>query len=492
MIFRSKSNDSRLTATLENISTSVMIADNDLNIVYLNKSLATFLQDAERDIKKDLPNFNVATLIGTNIDVFHKNPAHQRGMLAQLTAPFKTSIQVGGRTFDLVASPIKDSSGKRIGTFVEWLDAAIRLQNLASNAMSAAISRAQAIIEFNTDGTILTANENFLNALGYSLPEIQGKHHRMFVETAYANSAEYTRFWDDLRAGKFQADEYKRIKKDGKPIWIQASYNPVFDEKGKIIKVVKYASDVTAAVIKRMEFEKIVSFVNTSLEQMGSDLGTSTQSAAAASTQTSSTVQTVAAAAEELDASIKEISRSVNMSQTAVNEAIEQSTKAEQATSALANASTAMGSIVDLIQDIASQINLLSLNATIESARAGEAGKGFAVVANEVKNLASQAKDATDKISEEINNMQGISQQVVASLNTIRESINSVMGSVTTVASAIEEQSTVTADISSNMQMAAQSTENIDRNIREIVVVSDNSKKTANDIKDKLSALAAA
>ncbi len=403
-------------------------------------------------------------------------------------------IAKGGKEIWIQATynPVIDDAGRVLKVIKFATDTtAEKLKNADYQGKLAAIDKAQAVIEFNLDGTIITANQNFLSTLGYTLPEIQGQHHRMFCESSYTSSPDYTRFWDDLRAGRFQAGEYRRVGKGGKEVWIQASYNPIFDMNGKPFKVVKFASDVTAAVNKRHEFEQIVRFVNESLDQIGQALETSTQSAAVASNQTTSTVQTVASATEELNSSIKEISRSVNLSQSAVTQALEQSNQADKATEALANAANAMTGIVNLIQDIASQINLLSLNATIESARAGEAGKGFAVVANEVKNLASQAKDATDKISEEIGNMQTVSNQVIGSLQTIRESIGSVMNSVTTVASAIEEQTAVTSDISSNMQMAAQSTESINRNIGDIIGVSDSSKKTAGEIREKLTVLAA-
>lgn len=403
-------------------------------------------------------------------------------------------VAKGGREIWIQATynPILDEQGKVLKVVKFATDiTAEKLKNAEYEGRIQAISKAQAVIEFNLDGTIITANENFLGAVGYDLSEIRGRHHSMFVERGYGESDEYRRFWEDLRQGRFQAAEYKRYGKGGKEIWIQASYNPILDMSGKPFKVVKFASDVTAAVHKRQEFEKIVRYVNESLENTGQALQSSTQSAAAASTQTTSVVQTVASAAEELSSSIQEISRSINRSQSAVEDAMSQSNGADKATASLVSAADAMTSIVGIIQDITSQINLLALNATIESARAGEAGKGFAVVANEVKNLAGQARDAADKITEEINNMQGISGQVAGAMRTIRDSIGSILTNVNEVAAAIEQQSAVTSDISSNMQLAAQSTESINESINQVVSVAHDSKKTAGDIKEKLSVLAA-
>jgi len=123
----------------------------------------------------------------------------------------------------------------------------------ASLAQVEAISKSQAVIEFNLDGTIVTANENFLKTLGYSLSEIQGKHHSMFVEPAMRDSAAYREFWASLNRGQYQAAEYKRIGKGGKEVWIQASYNPMLDRNGKVSKVIKFATDITAEKLANME-----------------------------------------------------------------------------------------------------------------------------------------------------------------------------------------------------------------------------------------------
>lgn len=130
--------------------------------------------------------------------------------------------------------------------------------------MLAALDRSQAVIEFSLDGTVLNANENFCSAVGYSLEEIRGKHHSMFVDEAYRQSPEYQTFWNDLRQGKFQAAKYKRFGKGGREIWIQASYNPIVDASGKPFGVVKFATDVTEAENER----KIVFSIGAGLKQV--------------------------------------------------------------------------------------------------------------------------------------------------------------------------------------------------------------------------------
>jgi methyl-accepting chemotaxis protein len=338
-------------------------------------------------------------------------------------------IGKGGKEVWILASynPILDEKGKpfKVVKFAtDVTEQKLRTADLAGQI--AAIGKSQAVIEFNMDGSILTTNENFLNALGYSLREIQGKHHSMFVDAADRDSAAYREFWANLNAGKYQAGEFKRIGKGGREVWIQASYNPILDLNGKPFKVVKYAADTTTQVIARKRAESVRGMM-----------------------------ESVAAGAEELNASVREISETMTKSRQTASEAVVKVDAADQQAQRLSSASESMGGIVELIGNITGQINLLALNATIESARAGEAGRGFAVVASEVKNLANQAKQATDKIGQEIGNLNGISADVVNALTAIKQSIQEVSEYVTSTAAAVEEQSTVTGEMSSSMQRAA-------------------------------------
>ena len=536
-----------LTA-MDAVTANIMVADENLNIVYMNKAVTSLLQEAEADIKTDLPRFSVSALIGSNIDVFHKNPGHQRKLLEALATTHKATISIGGRTFDLVATPLKGEGKDRIGTVVEWADASLRIQNLSFAAQSNAISRAQAVIEFNMDGTIVTANENFLNAVGYSLDEIKGKHHSLFVEPAMRDSSVYQEFWAKLRRGEFDAAEYKRIGKGGREVWILASYNPVFDEKGKPFKVIKFATDVTEQKLKTadlagqlaaigksqavIEFKMdgtIISANQNFLGALGYSLdeirgrhhglfveqaerddatyrefwanlnqghyqtgefkrigkggkevyiqasynpifdlnGKPFKVVKYASDVTRQVLvrmgnervrgmmESVAAGAEELNASVREISEAMVKSRETAMSAVGHVEAADGQAQRLSEASKSMENIIELINNITGQINLLALNATIESARAGEAGRGFAVVAAEVKNLANQAKQATDKISQEIGSLNIVSGDVVGALGVIRQAIQNVSEYVTSTAAAIEEQSTVTSEMSSSMQRAA-------------------------------------
>lgn len=530
------------------IGASIMVADQNLNIVYMNDAVVELLREAESDLKKELPQFSVDTLIGSNIDIFHKNPSHQRRMLEGLSAKHRATIKVGQRTFDLLASPLLQADGRRVGFVVEWADETVRLQNLNYAAQASAAGRAQAVIEFNLDGTIVTANENFLNALSYSLGEIRGKHHSMFMPIEERDSAAYREFWASLNRGEYQAAEYKRIGKGGKEVWILASYNPVLDEKGKPFKVVKFATDVTNQKLRNADLSGQIDAIRKSqaviefkldgtiveandnfLQALGYSLGeikgqhhsmfvehvertsaeyrefwtslnrgqfqageykrigkggkevwiqasynpifdlngkpfkvvkyasdvTSQVLTRIGNERVRNMMESVAAGSEELNASVREISEAMTKSRETALGAVEQVATADAQAQRLSNAAQAMSGIVEMINNITGQINLLALNATIESARAGEAGRGFAVVASEVKSLANQAKQATDKIAQEIGSLNGISADVVNALNSIKQAINSVSEYVTSTAAAVEEQSTVTNEMSSSMQRAA-------------------------------------
>jgi methyl-accepting chemotaxis protein len=336
----------------------------------------------------------------------------------------------GGNEIWILASynPILDDAGKAFKVVKFASDVTAQKLKAADFAgQIEAIGKSQAVIEFNMDGIVLNANENFLATLGYPLSEIQGKHHSMFMPPADRDSTAYREFWASLNRGEFQSGEYKRVGKGAKEVWIQASYNPIRDLNGKPYKVVKYATETTAQVIARMKSESVRGM----MEQ-------------------------VAAGAEQLNASVREISEAMVKSKDTASAAVERVEIADQQAQRLSTAAGAMSNIVELIGDITGQINLLALNATIESARAGDAGRGFAVVAAEVKNLANQAKQATDKIGNEIGNLNGISSDVVDALNAIKNAIQNVSQYVSSTAVAVEEQSTVTGEMSSSMRRAAE------------------------------------
>jgi methyl-accepting chemotaxis protein len=273
--------------------------------------------------------------------------------------------------------------------------------------------------------------------MGYTLAEIQGKHHRMFVLPDEINSEGYREFWRRLKSGTADMRIFKRVTKSGSRIWLQASYVPVLDPDGRPVKVVKFAINLT--------------------ELMNH------------SETTQRTAESVAAATEEMSCSIAEISRNMELSRVAAGKILDTSAASGAEASSLVTSMRSMEKIVSLIRDIADRVNILALNAAIEAARAGEAGRGFAVVASEVKNLSNQTAKATDEIALEIGAVQSISNKVAASIQQTVDGVGEVNQYVTSVATAIEEQSAVTRDISEHSTRMVKSVlEMIDRMQRKV------------------------
>jgi methyl-accepting chemotaxis protein len=331
-----------------------------------------------------------------------------------------------------------------------------------------AIGRSQAVIEFEMDGTVITANENFLSVLGYRLDEIKGKHHSLFVEPAYKASAEYVQFWAKLNAGEFQAAQYKRLAKGGKEVWIEASYNPVRDLNGRLCKVVKFATDLSKrkeqnATLAR-DFENGVKTLVTAVSSSANNMEATAQSLAAAAEQTNKQSATVSATSEELAASVNEISRQITEANRVIGVAVGEAQRSESMVGNLIEAAAKIGDVSKLINDIASQTNLLALNATIEAARAGDAGKGFAVVANEVKSLASQTAKATEEIEQQIKGIQSSSQSTATGIREITKVIGQVSEISTSISSAIEEQSAATREVSQNISGVTEAAGDTGRN----------------------------
>jgi len=318
-----------------------------------------------------------------------------------------------------------------------------------------AINKSQAVIQFKMDGTIITANENFLNVMGYRLDEVQGRHHSMFAEPAFAASPEYKQFWEALNRGQYQAAQYLRIGKGGKKIWIEASYNPINDLNGKPFKVVKFATDLTKRKDENAQlannFESGVKTLVDNLSHSAGGMQVTAQSLAAAAEQTNNQSATVAAAAEELSSSVTEIARQLVEATRIVAIAVEQATNSERMVTELITAGQKIGSVTQIISDIAEQTNLLALNATIEAARAGESGKGFAVVASEVKSLAVETTKATDEIGAQVKGIQESSQTTANTIRQIVEIISKISEISTSISGAVEEQSAATREVSINI-----------------------------------------
>ena len=463
------------------------------------------------------------------------------------SATFKR-VAKGEREIWLQAAynPVLDAAGKTIKVVKVATDVTqARLESANHKSMIDAIGRSQAVAEFTLDGRIVTANANFLQTMGYTLSEIEGQHHRMFVHPDEREGPGYREFWASMARGVHHAAEFRRVARDGREVWLQATYNPILDADGVPCKVVKFATNITAVRLQSandrgqieainrvqavIEFsldgtilnanENFLRTVGYGLDEIvgrhhrmfvhaaeqekpeysafwkalgagefytgefrrvrknGDEIwlrasynpifspdgkpfkivkfATDVTARVAARQQLGDQVGTVAGAVQQLSQSITEISSTMLRSQETALHTVDRVAAAGEATHKLYSAAQAMGRVIDLINNIAGQINLLALNATIESARAGEAGRGFAVVANEVKMLAGQARQATEEIDREIQGVRLISGEVVEALSAIKQAIDSVSHFVTSTSSAVEEQSVVTETISAAMQNAA-------------------------------------
>jgi methyl-accepting chemotaxis protein len=391
--------------------------------------------------------------------------------------------------FHCTYNHLRDRSGKPYRVIMIFTDlTAQKIHQSDLQSQINAISRSQAMIEFELDGRIVNANENLQKVLGYRLDEIRGQPHSMLVDPDDRNSETYRRFWKKLAGGEFVSGQFHRLAKGGRDVWIQASYNPVLDLDGKPWKVVKFATDITEHFLQQKKRAELYGRVDAQLGDMTetvSSVSHEAVEAAAASTKTSGNVQAVAAGAEELSASFQEIARQVSHAAEIAQKAVAVASNAGAIVSALAGDAEKIGEVVRLISDIAAQTNLLALNATIEAARAGESGRGFAVVAVEVKTLATRTAKATDEIGEQVSLVRASTSDVTRAIESIAEIIGTIDSITSAIAGSVQSQSEVTADMSENMQVAARGVEAITQSmnaIAESTVKIDSAAKNVRDI----------
>jgi methyl-accepting chemotaxis protein len=399
----------------------------------------------------------------------------------------------GGKEIWIEASynPIRDRAGRVYKVVKFATDVSAQKAVYADlHGKVEAIGRSQAVIEFNLDGTIITANENFLSVTGYRLDEIKGRHHSMFAEPGVRESTEYREFWAKLNRGEFDAGQYKRLGKGGKEIWIEASYNPVRDLNGKLYKVVKFATDLSPRKAENAalaeDFENGVKALVNAVAASATKMQGAAQSLAAAAEQTNGQSSTVATASEELSASVTEISRQIAESSRIVGLAVAEAQKSEKMVADLVTAAGRIGDVSKLIADIAGQTNLLALNATIEAARAGEAGKGFAVVASEVKSLANQTAKATEEIEQQIKGIQDSSQGTATAIREITKVIGQVSEISTSISGAVEEQSAATREVSQNIGGVTAAAAETGRNSASVLAESGTLSKQAAELEGKV------
>jgi len=449
-----------------------------------------------------------------------------------------------GREIWIQASynPVFDSNG-RVRKVVKFATdiTAQKMQAADFAGQLAAISKSQAVIEFDLTGRILSANANFLGATGYTLEEVRGQHHSMFAEAAYRESAQYREFWTKLGRGEYDAGVYRRLGKDKREIWIQASYNPIFDMNGKPFKVVKYATDITAQVRDTQALQRAVAQthevvgaakggdltrridtadktgsiaelcngINALVETMAGILGQIKDAAdtigegareiAAGNSDLSQRTESQAASLEETASSMDEITSTVrhtaDNARQANQFAIEASAIASRGGDAvhgvvdtmakISDSSKKIADIIGVIDGIAFQTNILALNAAVEAARAGEQGRGFAVVASEVRSLAQRSANA----AKEIKHLIGDSVERVGDgmrlVQGAGRTMDEIVGSVKRVADLIGDISAATLQQSAGIEQINQAIAHMDESTQQNAALVEEASAAARSMEEQ-------
>lgn len=412
--------NSRVRQALDNVSSNTMIADNNGNIVYMNRAVLNMMKAAEVDLRKALPHFNADQLMGTNFDIFHKNPSHQRNLLANLTQTYRTQIAVAGRTFTLIANPILSETRERIGSVVEWND---RTQEVAIEG------ELNQLLTAANDGDLskridLAGKEGFYRALS------EGLNGLMNVADEVISNA--SRVMDALAHGRLN----ERIDNHYKGAFDKLKHdaNATVD---RLVSVVEQISESARAVATGAQ----------EIAQGNTDLSQRTEEQASSLEETASSM-------EEMTSTVRQSSDNARHANTLALEARERASRGGEIVSRAVNAMGAINTsskkiadIISVIDEIAFQTNLLALNAAVEAARAGEQGRGFAVVAGEVRSLAqrsaSAAKEIKDLIRDSVSKVQDGTQLVNESGETLKElviSVQRVSNIVQEIATAAVEQ----------------------------------------------------
>lgn len=476
---------------------NVMLCElKDFTVTWANQATIKTL----RTIESVLP-IRADQLVGASIDIFHKNPGHQRRMLADpRNLPHQAIIEIGGEFLDLLVTAVRDADGNYISAMATWSIVTDKVKADQDN------ERLLQMLDDMPLNVMLMEPDNFiityvnkksfdtLRPLQHLLPCNVDQLVGQCVDIFHKSPSMQRRILADasnlphraaIRLGDHTLDlNISPLRgKGGAYIGAMLCWTVITDQIRFIERVNEFSRDVGSAADGMRGMAQ-------TMASAAEETSNQASAVAAASDEASSNVQTVASAAEQLASSIQEITRQVEESTNTSRQAVEEALSTDETMRGLAESADRVGEVVGLIQEIASQTKLLALNATIESARAGDAGKGFAVVASEVKNLADQTAKATKQIAEQIGSIQKASQAAVTAIETIRRTIEKANEASSAIASAVEEQGAATQEITRNVQEAAAGTREVSSNISGVTQAASDSAQSASEMVSASDALA--
>jgi methyl-accepting chemotaxis protein-1 (serine sensor receptor) len=415
----------RVKNALDNCSTNVMIADNDGQIVYLNRSVSDMMVRAESDMRKDLPQLDARKLLGESFDIFHRNPLHQRNMLGNLRSTHRTQIVVGGRTFQLIASPIVDDGGARIGSVAEWRD---RTDEVAVERQIGAIVAAAGAGDF-TQRLDMAGREGFFKTLGEGMNNL--------LETSSVGLNDVVRVLGAIARGDLTET-------------IDDEYSGTFGE-------LKQGCNDTVARLSQTISE--VRESASALASASEEISATAQSLSQAANEQAAGVEETSASMEQMTATITQTAENAKVTDGVATTAANEASEGGQAVLATVTAMKQIAHKISIIDDIAYQTNLLALNAAIEAARAGEHGKGFAVVAAEVRKLAERSQIAAQEIGTVATNSVELAEKAGRLLDSIVPNIKKTSDLVQEITAASTEQTAGVGQINSAVTQMSQTTQ---------------------------------